>query len=60
MESEKQHMGISVNRTTYTLIKEYCAKRALKISGWIEKLTLDEIYKKDDIEKGYDKFKNQK
>ena len=52
--------SIAISKETHTLVKEYCDKRALKISSWIDNLVRNEIYKEDDIEKGYDKRKNNK
>ena len=50
MESDRKTMSISIDRETHALIKEYCSRHTLKISGWIENLVLHEIYSTDDIE----------
>ena len=55
MESDRKTMSISIDRATHALIKEYCSKHTLKISGWIENLVLHEIYS-DQIEKSNNKL----
>ena len=43
MESKRKTMSITINRATHALLKEYCSKRTLKISRWIENLVINEI-----------------